>query len=176
MKVLTYTRWTASEGCLVSDRLTNDRDINQTVFKEPVWDMRRPGHKHCDERPLLDIQWIGSGKAHLCTQDNLFNNFFQVFQVFSEHMGNIITNGMQDSRPCIKECWGQGYFMGPLSAAPLNVGQSDDLVALTSPNVTASGRSRDQTGNGVDYFSFAKYTFLSTIFQHQRMVGVVLPV
>ena len=46
--------------------------------------------------------------------------------------------------------------MGPLSAAPLNVGQSNDLVALTSPNVTARGRSRDQTGNGVDYFSFCK--------------------
>ena len=77
--------------------------------------------------------------------------------VFSEHMDYIITNGMQDSRPCIKECWGQGYFMGPLSAAPLNVGQSNDLVALTSPNVTASVRSQNQTGNGVDSFPFAKY-------------------
>ena len=74
-------------------------------------------------------------------------HFLEGHQVFSEHMANIITNGMQDSRPCIKECGGQGYFMGPLSAAPLNVGQSDDLVALTSPKVTASGRSQTPTGN-----------------------------
>ena len=137
IQVQTYTGRMASEGCLVSDRLTNDGDINQTVFQEPVRDMRRPGHKHCEERPLLSFI-EGQGKP-ACIQLMLIFMMNFILEHYCKQFlegpltgvtQTYITNGMQDPRPCIKECWGKGYFMGPLSAAPLTVGQSNDLVAF----------------------------------------------
>ena len=52
-------------------------------------------------------------------------------RVFPRKYYTIVSNGIKDFRTHIKECWvgGQGYFMGPLSAPLLDVGQSDNLVA-----------------------------------------------
>ena len=41
--------------------------------------MRRPGHKHCDERPLLDIEWIGSGKLIFTHRTISLEQFVQHF-------------------------------------------------------------------------------------------------